>query len=89
MEQSSILGFLCKTPGSRDIAHLTALVAAIQQDDEHISPPDIIDAITRAELQTQFPHAIANRLRITDMAATDASAGHRSQEAADDHGKRL
>ena len=50
---------------------LSALAAAAQENDDNVSTPLVIDAVSRAVIDPQFAHAVTDRLCITRMAVRE------------------
>ncbi len=53
---------------ARDVDTLLTLVAAAQQQNDSVSCSDVIHAVPRPGVNSQFPNAFAQRLAITKIA---------------------
>lgn len=73
--------------GARNVARLGLLVAAAEENDDCPSPPAEVDAVTGARVNPKLVHALADRLRIAEVALAktrDASSCWGATHRADD-----
>src|SRR5262245_36104327 len=69
---NAIVSLLGQALGQIDVAPLAVLVAAVQQQDQHVAPPEIIDAVAGAVPYPQLLNAVADGLGVTEISSGES-----------------